>query len=57
MRLSTIVTAALVISLSPSTHADVVAKAAAGFVSKHVLTISASPARVFRALTEDVGRW
>ena len=57
MRLSTIVTAALVISLSPSTHADVVAKSAAGFVSKHVLTISASPARVFRALTEDVGRW
>lgn len=57
MRLSTIVTAALVIFLSPFTHADVVAKSAAGFVSKHVLTISAPPPRVFRALTDEVGRW
>ena len=57
MRLSKIATAALVISLSSSTHADVVAKSPAGFVSKHVLTISAPPSQVFRALTDDVGRW
>ena len=38
----------LVISLSPSTDADVVAKSSAGFVSKHVLNIAAPPQRVFR---------
>jgi uncharacterized protein YndB with AHSA1/START domain len=57
MRLSKIVTAALVISLVSSTHADVVAKSPAGFISKHVLTISAPPSQVFRALTDDVSRW
>lgn len=57
MRRSTIAIAALVLSIPASSHAEVVAKSAAGFVSKHVLTIAAPPARVFRALTDDVGRW
>ncbi len=57
MRPSKIVTAVLVTSLSSSIHADVVAKSPAGFVSKHVLTIPAPPSQVFRALTDDVGRW
>ena len=57
MRISTIVFVMLAVSVSASARADVVAKSAAGFVSKHELIISAPPQRVFRALTDEVGRW
>ncbi len=56
MRISTILTAALM-SMSPLSNADVTASSAGGFVSEHLLTIAAPRARVFQALTEEVGRW
>jgi len=57
MRISTFMITVLAFSLSSQTTADVVAKSATGFVSKHVLTISAPRTRVFHALTDEVGRW
>ncbi len=56
MRLSTVVTLAL-ISTSPLAHADVTSSSASGFVSEHVMTIAAHREAVFRALTDEVGRW
>jgi uncharacterized protein YndB with AHSA1/START domain len=49
--------AALLVAATFPTHADVTSSSAAGFVSEHVLTISAPRATVFRALTDDVGKW
>ena len=49
--------AALLLSMSPLVRADVTSSSAAGFVSEHVLTIAAPRPAVFRALTDDVGKW
>ena len=49
---------ALVLILIPAlASADVVDRSAAGFTVKTVVTVEASPARAFRALVDDVGRW
>jgi uncharacterized protein YndB with AHSA1/START domain len=56
MRIPTIATVVLA-TLSQLANADVIASSAAGFVSEHVLTIAAPRARVFEALTNEVGRW
>ncbi len=56
MHISTIVILVL-ISMSPLANADVTASSAGGFVSEHALTIAAPRARVFEALTNEVGRW
>ena len=47
----------LLTAVSPFAHADVVSSSPAGFVSEHQLTIAATRARVFKALTDDVGGW
>lgn len=49
--------ALLLLSMSPLVRADVTSSSAAGFVSEHVLTIAAPRAAVFRALTDEVGKW
>ena len=43
--------------LVAATDARVVDVQPAGFTSTHTLDIAASPARVYEALTRDVGRW
>ena len=55
MRIST--TVAVLLLLTSFANADVTASSASGFVSAHTLTIAAPPSRVFKALTEDVGKW
>ena len=47
----------LLTAMSPVAHADVVASSPAGFVSEHQLTIAATRARVFKALTDEGGGW
>lgn len=44
-------------SLAVILIAKVMASAPDGFVSEHVLDIKASPAQVYKAMTEDVSRW
>jgi uncharacterized protein YndB with AHSA1/START domain len=43
--------------IQPLAHADVTAHGPGGFVSQWSFTIAAPRERVFRALTEEVGRW
>lgn len=52
-------TVAFVVTLLvvPIAHADVTASAPNGFVSEWDITIAAPRERVFRALTDEVGRW
>lgn len=54
MRTVTLIATLLVL---PMAHADVTASAANGFVSEWTLVIAAPRERVFRALTDEVGRW
>lgn len=56
MRLESLV-ALMLLSTSPLVGAEVTSTAAAGFVSEHVLSIAAPRAVVFRALTDEVGKW
>jgi uncharacterized protein YndB with AHSA1/START domain len=51
-----IVFVAILVAL-PMAHADVTAQAPNGFVSEWDITIAAPRERVFRALTDEVGRW
>jgi len=51
-----IVFVAILLAL-PTAHADVTAQAPNGFVSEWDITIAAPRERVFRALTDEVGRW
>jgi uncharacterized protein YndB with AHSA1/START domain len=54
MRTSVLVATLLVL---PTAQADVTAHSPSGFVSQWSFTIAAPRERVFRALTEEVGRW
>ena len=38
-------------------HAEVTERSAAGFTSRTVITVTASPERAFRAVVDDVGSW
>jgi len=40
-----------------TSRAEVTAQSAAGFISQHELVVMGSPARVYQALTAEIGNW
>jgi uncharacterized protein YndB with AHSA1/START domain len=57
MSIAAIVPLILLFAWPQPANAEVTARGADGFVSKHQLVIAAPRARVFQALTDEVGRW
>lgn len=46
-----------VCAAAPAALAEIASVGASGFDVRHEAAVAASPARVYRALTEEVGRW
>jgi uncharacterized protein YndB with AHSA1/START domain len=47
----------LVSLLATSARAEVTAQSSTGFISEHEMVLSGTPARVYQALTAEIGNW
>lgn len=57
MRLSLVTLSLVCAMLTAAVHGEVIESSAAGFAVRNVATIAAPPAKVYAAMTENVGSW